>query len=154
LSISIRKAKLRDLDEIYKIELECFTHDAFSRRLFEYFLKSSDFITLMAFLDEQPAGFITVSFDYLQGKPTAHIYTINVKQDCRRIGVGSSLLTFLERTMTEKNIEACYLEVHADNIAAKNLYVKNGYKPIKTLKDYYGFGADGIKYRKKLKISK
>jgi len=154
LSISIRQATLRDLDEIYRIELECFAHDAFSRRLLEYFLRSSDFITLIAFLDERPAGFIAASFDYHQSKPAAHIYTIDVKQDCRRIGVGSSLLIFLEGIMMEKNIKACYLEVRVDNVAARNLYFKHGYKPLETLKDYYGFGVDGIRFRKELKTGK
>jgi ribosomal protein S18 acetylase RimI-like enzyme len=154
LSVNIRKATLSDLEVIHRIELECFAHDAFSKRLLEYFLRSPDFLTLIGFLDGEVAGFITGSIENSEGKTVGHICTLDVKRNWRRMRVGSGLLTFLEYILSEKQVEACYLEVRDDNAAAKNLYVKHGYKPLETLKDYYGFGADGIKYGKDLKTNK
>jgi len=138
---------------MYEIELECFVHDAFSRRLLEYFLRSPDYLNLIAFLDGKPAGFITASVDESRGRPMCRIYTLDVKSDCRRKGIGSSLLAFLEHILAEENVQACYLEVRADNEAARNLYLKNGYKPLERLRDYYGFGRDGIRYKKDLKAT-
>lgn len=149
--VSMRKAALKDLEVMYEIELECFGHDAFSRRLLEYFIRSPDYLNLIAFLDGKPAGFITASVGESRGGPVCHIYTLDVKSDFRRKGIGSSLLASLEHILAEKNVEACYLEVRADNEPAKNLYVKNGYRPQEGLKDYYGFRRDGIRYRKNLK---
>jgi len=151
LSVGMRKAAPEDLEVMYEIELECFAHDAFSRRLLEYFLRSPDYLNLIACLDGKPAGFIVASVEDSRGRPVCHIYTLDVKADWRRRGIGSSLLCFMERIMAEKNVQACYLEVRADNEAARNLYLKNGYRPLERLRNYYGFGHDGIRYKKDLK---
>jgi len=151
LTITIRKATLKDLEAIYPIELECFAQEAFSKQLLEYFLRSKDFLTLIASLNGEAVGFITGSVESFRGKPVGHIYTLDVKRNHRRKGVGSSLLQALECALAERGVEVCILEVRLSNVAAQNLYFKHGYKPSQTLKDYYGFGADGVRLEKSLK---
>ena len=152
MPISVRKATEDDLEVIYKIELECFADDAFTKRQLEYLLMSSSSVTLIAVLNGEAVGFITGSFDRSGNPAVCHVYTLDVKRSYRRRGVGSTLLDLLEHAMAEKGAETCYLEARIDNIAARNLYVKHGYSPVRTLADYYGFGADGLRFKKDLLI--
>jgi ribosomal-protein-alanine N-acetyltransferase len=142
---------LRDLDDIDGIELECFTDESFSKELLKCFLTSPDFVTLIAVLDGEPAGFITGSIFHSKGKLAGHIFTLDVKRKFRRRGVGSTLLDALECVLAEKGVEVCYLEVRLDNVAAKRLYLKRGYKLLEVLEDYYGFGEPAVRLQKRLK---
>ena len=154
MPISVRTATEDDLDVIYKIELECFAENAFTKRQLEYLLRSKSSVTLIAVLKEEPVGFITGSVDHSRDPAVCHVYTLDVKRNYRRMGVGSALLDLLEHAMAEKGASACYLEARTDNIAAQNLYVKHGYRPFRTLRDYYGFGADGLRFKKDLLIDR
>ncbi|MCW4020500.1 MAG: GNAT family N-acetyltransferase [Candidatus Bathyarchaeota archaeon] len=153
MPFSIREATSEDLDDIYKIELECFTDDAFTKRQLEYCLSSPGFVTLICFLDGQPIGFITGLLDFSKGNPAGRIYTVDVKPEHRRKGVGSRLLSAFERVLVDRDVEICYLEVRADNEAAKRLYLKHGYKTLEPLRGYYGLGEDGIRLKKVLRPS-
>ncbi len=152
MPISVRKATEEDLEVIYKIELECFADNAFTKRQLEYLLRSANSVTLVAVLDGEPVGFITGSVDRSRDPAVCHVYTLDVKRSYRRMGVGSTLLDLLEHAMAEKGAGICYLEARTDNIAAQNLYVKHGYRPFRILRDYYGFGADGLRFRKDLSV--
>ena len=150
LPISVRTATEDDLEAIYKIELECFADDAFTKRQLEYLLTSASSVTLIAVLDEEPVGFITGSVDRSRDPTVCHVYTLDVKRNYRRRGIASILLDLLEQAMAGKGAKACYLEARTDNIAAQNLYVKHGYRPFTILRDYYGFGAEGLRLKKDL----
>lgn len=154
MPISVRKATEDDLEVIYKIELECFGDNAFTKRQLEYLLRSPSSVTLVAILDGEPVGFITGSVDRSKDPTVCHVYTLDVKRNHRRRGVGSTLLDLLEHAMGEKGAGTCYLEARTDNIAAQNLYVKHGYRPIRILRDYYGFGADGLRFRKNVSVDR
>jgi len=152
LSVIIRKATVMDLEDIHQIELKCFAREAFSRSHLEYFLRLPNFVNLIAISDGKPAGFIIGSVEHSVGENVGHIYSIDVKHECRRKGIGSSLLSAMESILAEKGVEKCYLEVRFDNVAAINLYLKHGYKTLETIKDYYGFGVNGIRLEKDLCI--
>ena len=149
MPIGVRTATKDDLEVIHKIELECFADGAFTKEQLEYLLRAASSVTLIAFLGGEPVGFITGSVDRSK-KTVGHIYTLDVKRNYRRRGVASRLLDSLERVMAEKGVRTSFLEARIDNTAAQNLYTKHGYRPFKTLKDYYGFGADGLRFKKDL----
>ena len=152
MSFSIRKAALSDLDDIYAIELECFTRDAFTKPQLEYCLRLQTFVTLIALLDGASAGFIAGFVEDSEGTLAGRVCTLDVKCCYRRKKIGSRLLGAFERILANKNVEVCYLEVRVDNTEAKRLYFKHDYMPVETLKSYYGFGEDGIILKKDLKI--
>jgi len=150
LPISIREATISDLEEVYKIELECFADDSFPKRLLETFLTSPECVTLIAVSDGEPLGFIAGSVEKLNEEPAGHISTLNVKRGQRRKGIGRRLLDAFEVALTERGVRTCFLEVRANNIAARNLYLKQGYRPLQKLRNYYGIGADGLRLKKNL----
>jgi len=149
-SLEIRKAKQSDLDEIYKIEIECFAEESFTYPQLKYYLDSPNFITLIASVNGEKAGFIVGSIEDASGERVGHIYTLDVKRKFRRMGVGSALIKALERLFIKKGAVRSCLEVRSDNIAAKNLYLKLGYKPVGIIRDYYGLGLDAIRFEKTL----
>ena len=151
MGFSIRYATVDDLDNLVKIEAECFTDEAFTKNQLEYCLKSSDFITLVALLDEAIIGFIIGSVEFFGGETAGHVYTLDVKQSCRERGFGGKLLDAFESVLAGKGVGTIFLEVRVDNVPARRLYSKHGYKPFRTLKDYYEPKVDGVMLRKTLK---
>ena len=150
LPITIREAELKDLDEIYKIETECFAEEAFTRMQLEYCLRSPIFITLIAEVDNEVAGFIIGAIEYVNGKVAGHIYTIDVKHKFRRMRVGSMLLESLEKEFLRRGARRAVLEVRLDNTAAMALYLKHGYSQVGIVRDYYGSGLDAAIFEKDL----
>ena len=151
LQITIREARLNDLDEIYKIETECFAEEAFTRIQLEYCLRSPLFITLIAEINDEPVGFIMGTIEDINGEINGHVYTIDVKREFRRMNVGSALLKFLEEEFLCRGARRAVLETRFDNIAAMKLYLKHGYSQVGIIKDYYGPGLDAVRFRKDLR---
>ncbi len=147
----MRNATLADLEAIYQIELECFTADAFSKQQFIAFLKAPNFVNFIATLNGKPAGFIIGTAENLRGQTACHIYSLGVRPEYRRRGIGSSLLDALERAFAEKGVKVCFLMVRVGNVAAERLYAKHGYMPFETVRGYYGLGVDGLRLGKELK---
>lgn len=151
-SITIRRAETSDLKEIHQIEVECFSEDAFSQSQMREIIKDPDFIFLVAIMNEHIVGFIIGGLEIFRGKTVGHVYSIDVKPECRNRGIGSLLLESLENLLAEAGVKECYLEVRIDNMAARNLYFKREYRFFELLSNYYGVGKDGIRLIKKLSV--
>ena len=148
MEFEIRKASEKDLDILYEIELECFGGDAFIKPQLAYCLTSPGFLTLVALVEEQPVGFITGFVESLNQELVGHIYTLDVKPDYRRKGVGARLLNAFEYTLTQRGAKTFWLEVSVKNIPGRNLYLKAGYRLHERLKDYYEPGKDAVRLKK------
>jgi ribosomal-protein-alanine N-acetyltransferase len=150
LPITIQHASLKDLENLYKIEKECFTHEAFSKEQIAYFLKAPNAISLLAQVNSDIAGFIMGLIEQYRKTRIGHIYTIDVAPKYRRMGVGLKLLEEIEKAFTEKGAKECFLEVRINNLAARKLYRKHGYTELAKLNNYYARGIHGIQLKKKL----
>ncbi len=73
-----------------------------------------------------------------------HITDIVVKKDYRQNGIGSKLLEKLIQEAKQKNVKSLTLEVNANNIPAKKLYEKYGFKTLGVRKKYYNNTDDAI----------
>lgn len=151
MSINVQHASLEDLEILYKIERECFTHEAFSKEQIAYFLKASNAVSLMARVDDETVGFIIGLIEQYGKTRIGHICTIDVVSRYRRIGVGLKLLEEIEEDFMKKGAEACFLEVRLSNLAARKLYEKHGYIELGKLDNYYARGIRGIQLKKRLK---
>ncbi len=152
MSVTIQQAKAEDLEMLYGIEKECFTTEAFTKEQIAYLLQDPNAVSLVAQINGENAGFI-IGLTYSCNKVRiGHIYTIDVAVKHRRRGIGLRLLKKLEKIFAEKGVETCYLEVRIDNVAARELYRKQGYIETGRLKGYYPMGTHGIRLKKKLEI--
>ena len=141
----VRKVTADDLDVLFRIEAECFGEEAFSKDQLVYCLSATDFVALAASDYGEVVGFVVGSVDRLVEKGVGHVYTLDVKKDYRKRGIGGRLLEALESALVEKGINAFVLEVRVNNVAARRLYIKHGYKPVARLRDYYDVGVDAVR---------
>jgi len=151
LTITIKQATIKDLETLHKIEKECFTKEAFTKKQIENLLQNSNAISLIAQTNGETTGFI-IGLTYPDNKARiGHVITIDIAIKHRRKGIGMRLLNELERKLVRKDVETCYLEVRIDNVAARELYRKQGYKETKKLKRYYPKRINGVQLKKKLR---
>lgn len=75
----------------------------------------------------------------------SRVVNIAVDPDARRQGIGEQLLRALERALPEGDM---LLLVQEENVAARALYEKTGYRSAGIARNYYGKGLDGIWMRK------
>jgi len=151
LQTKVESAKLLDIEELLRIERECFTKEAFTKEQIAILLRNPDAIGLLARVNSEVAGFI-IGLVEKHGKIEAgHVYTIDVAVKHRRRGVGIKLLQEMENAFLKRGVETIYLEVRADNQAARRLYQKQGYAEIEPLNHYYSTGIHGLRLNKQLK---
>ena len=67
----------------------------------------------------------------------AEVLTIAVAPDARRQGLGQALLARFEQTAAQSGAARAFLEVAADNVAARALYARAGYGEIARRTGYY-----------------
>ncbi len=150
MTIAIQRASTTDLETLSRIEQECFTVEAFSKRQIASLLITPASVNLLAKANEEVAGFVIgLLHDYGEVK-LGHIVTIDVVPRYRRRGVGIKLLREVEKEFQKVGVGVCYLEVRVDNTAAKKLYKKLGYRGVEVLEDYYYRGGHGIRLEKTL----
>jgi len=149
MSITIEDASIKQLDELYKIEMECFKREAFSKHHIANLLTDYNCVSLVAKIDSAIVGFIIGMIHIERNALAGHILTIDVSPPYRRRGIAQMLLQKIEEIFKEKGVKSCRLEVREDNIAALRLYQKLGYKRVAKLENYYG-DAHGIYFRKEL----
>lgn len=150
VNVEVEPATTKTIEELLRIERECFTVEAYTREYILHLLKSPNTITFLARIDSDVAGFV---IGMVEGRGTVkigHIVTIDIAVKYRRKGIGLTLLKEIERAFIERNIGVAYLEVRADNRAARELYSKRGYKETKELENYYSSGVNALRLVKDL----
>ncbi|MEM2320502.1 MAG: ribosomal protein S18-alanine N-acetyltransferase [Candidatus Bathyarchaeia archaeon] len=148
--VVVRRAERSDSKALYEIEVECFPEDALPLYYIIYFLESPEFITLVTMQEGRIIGYGTARIENFEGKCMGHIYSIAVKPEYRRRGVGSILLKTIEENLRKRGAKVCYLEARKDNVVAINFYLKHGYRVFEVLGGYYGNGKDGVRFMKTL----
>jgi len=152
--IKVEPADLRSLEELFRIELECFTIEAFSKKQILGLLRNANSVGLLAKINGEVAGFIIGLVENHDAIKAGHVYTIDVAVKHRRMGVGIKLLKEMEKAFLKRGAETSYLEVRVDNQAAIRLYQKQGYSEIESLNDFYSSGVHGLRLKKQLKPKK
>ncbi len=137
MEVKLETATIKLLDALYKIEEQCFSEEAFSKRQINYLLTDYNTIAFVARADGDIAGFIIAQVEVEDGE-FGHIITINVAPKFRRKTVGSQMLGEIEHLLRQRGVGECRLEVREDNHDAIKLYQKLGYQTVGKLERYYG----------------
>jgi ribosomal-protein-alanine acetyltransferase len=137
MSVKIETATIRLLDQLYAIEEQCFSEEAFSRRQIAYLLTDYNSIALVAKSNIDIAGFIIAQVE-VEGSEYGHIVTLNIPHDYRRKHVATRLLQEIQAILRQRGITEIRLEVREDNHAAIKLYQTLGYQTLGKLEKYYG----------------
>ncbi|MEI7961606.1 MAG: GNAT family N-acetyltransferase [archaeon] len=143
--ITYRTATLKDLDYLMELEgKEIKTHETldkfyaltanFQDSVKEYFKKclaSKDSLFFVACVNEKIVGFVFCKLeDYVpifRYKKHLHILDVFVEPQFRRAGIAQRMFAEIKRFAKKKGVDFITLNVDVENIAAKNLYIKNGF---------------------------
>ncbi|MBQ8042439.1 MAG: ribosomal protein S18-alanine N-acetyltransferase [Alphaproteobacteria bacterium] len=125
------------LEDLAKLHQTCFPHKPWGADDFADLQKSgceiiasqNGFIVWRATLDE------------------AEIITIGVHPDARRSGIAAAMLGIMAADLKKRGVKHIFLEVAADNVAARALYEQDGFVQIGVRPKYYD-GIDAIMMRK------
>ena len=96
-------------------------------------VRAPESVVLVARERARTAGFAIMRF----AVEDAHLDLLAVSPAYRRLGVGRGLIAWLEESALVAGISVVYLEVRADNDAARSFYAKLGYRPIQRVPRYY-----------------
>lgn len=131
----LRKFQPEDIDEIVRIEQECFPKIGWSKDRYLNALEDCDGFRICE-IDGKIAGYVLTDICVY----TAHITTLNVASEFRRQGVGKTLLEWVR--FNYLHYKYISLEVAVDNNNAIMLYEKAGYYIVTEVDDYYDEGEN------------
>lgn len=81
---------------------------------------------------------------------TSHLALFAVRPSHRNRGLGSLLISWLEKPARIAGIERVRVEARADNHKAIAFYRRLGFTPLKTVTGYYGGIVDAVQLEKRL----
>jgi len=144
----LREYRPSDLEELWRIDRECFAEGiSYSRRELEFYLRRSRAIALVAETDSKIVGFIVADQDR---RGNGHIVTIDVLSHARRSGLGSELMQAAEQRLSAAGAKRVYLEAAVNNSAALAFYKRHGYSVVGTIPRYYLDSLDALVMEKSL----
>ena len=145
LPLTFEPMRVCDLQEVLKIENECFT-DPWSETYFMLSLKrprSYEYFYI-AQRERTIVGYIVFSLLYEE----AHILNIAVPVAYRRQGIGKYLIASALEMIEAQDGREVFLEVAVSNLPAQYLYRQFGFRICGIRKNYYGRYKDAYVFRK------
>jgi ribosomal protein S18 acetylase RimI-like enzyme len=163
VSFRIRQFEQADFDTLWRIDQACFDPQlAYSRPELAFYMRRPGSFTLVAESErgearsnlgraaEIPAvgllGFVVAE----SRRKSAHIITIDVIKEARRLGIGSALLQAAEERLLGAGAVVVALETPVNNEAAIRFYKRKGYFVEKTVAGYYSNHLDALVMMKEL----
>ena len=120
------------LDDVYIIETECFSHP-WSKQSLEEELNNETSLFLVAKEENEVIGYIGMSIVIDEG----YIFNVAVRESYRNKGVATALLNELVTYGKKTYFSFITLEVRENNLPAISLYSKFGFIKAGERKDYY-----------------
>jgi ribosomal-protein-alanine N-acetyltransferase len=144
---TIRQFEARDFNALYRLDQTCFPPGiSYSKFSLQYFLNLPTADCLVAEDGKIIAGFVLAEAN----PPLAHIITLDVAPKYRRTGLGTKLLTEMEKHFRFKEVHSVLLETAVDNETAIAFWQHHGYRTEAVLKRYYLGRVDAYEMRKRL----
>jgi ribosomal protein S18 acetylase RimI-like enzyme len=150
----IQTAGLRDLNDLRRLEKECFVEDAWPLWDLIGVLTLPGLVRLKASSIEGMVGFAAGEFRPEEANPSltvGWIITLGVSPAYRRKGIANALLAATEQQLLKK---ADYLRlcVRVSNQPAIALYQRTGYTRLASWNKYYPGGEDALVLGKKTNL--
>ncbi|MDR2910648.1 MAG: GNAT family N-acetyltransferase [Bacteroidales bacterium] len=131
----IRRACIKDIENILKVENESFGSDMFSRSQFTYLINKSKGAFYIAVIDSNIAGYMCLLSHSMH--KNIRIYSIAVLSEYRSIGIAGAFISKAKEIAVSENKIGISLEVRKDNLPAIKLYKKNGFHISSVKMQYY-----------------
>ncbi|MDE3135255.1 MAG: GNAT family N-acetyltransferase [Acidobacteriota bacterium] len=147
MKLTLRPYEPGDFEALYRIDRACYEPGiAYSRRMLREYLELPESRCLVALLGQEIAGFvIAVWQDWY-----AHVITIDVGEQARRHGVGSALMSAIEKQMAQAGVRMVELETALNNHPAIAFWQKLGYRAVSVYPRYYQNRTDAYRMVKEI----
>lgn len=133
--MKLRSMKIEDLDKVTAIEASSFSIP-WSKDAFEGAILQDNYCIIVAVSDDDESDILGYCcFYYVMDE--AEIPTVCVRNDMRKMGVGTEMLQGLLKKAEELKLSSVYLEVRVSNEPAKGLYKKLGFEESGIRKNFY-----------------
>ena len=131
-ALQIENMKSYDLPAVASLHAICF-EDSWHTELLGKILSAPGTFGLFTRPRGKVVGFVLCRSSGEEGE----ILSLAVAPGVRRHGLGGALLEAAMAHATERDIEALFLEVAEDNLAARRLYEKFGFATVGRRRQYY-----------------
>ncbi len=148
--VRIRAARDDDVEEMFRLEQECFEVEAFSTHQLQYLINTKTAVSFVAECEGGFAGFVIGLTNRNRFGRYGRVYTLDVDDRFRRRGIASALLAALTERLRQAGCSKCFLEVKLDNDRAIPLYEKMGFERSRIVPNYYSSGVHALKMKKSL----
>jgi [ribosomal protein S18]-alanine N-acetyltransferase len=141
VKFTLRDYEPADFNVLYEIDRACYPADiAYSKRELRTFLGIPGAECVVAQTANSIGGFCISAHQ----KALGYIVTIDVLEQFRRSGMGSALLSEVERRLASDGVREVRLETATDNESAIAFWQKHGYRSLGIRKEYYPGGRDAF----------
>ncbi|MEQ7922001.1 GNAT family N-acetyltransferase/peptidase C39 family protein [Xanthomonas sp. WHRI 1810A] len=144
-----RPALLNDVDELLRLENQCFETDRLNTRNFQWMVSRANASLIVAEAQGRLLGYALVLFH--RGTSLGRLYSLAIADAARGKGLGKQLLAQAEQRAIERDCAWLRLEVRPDNAAAIALYQHQGYRLFEQVDDYYEDHAPALRYEKRIR---
>ncbi len=134
--VIIRCATIEDIGDICNLEKQ-YPVDMYSIDTIRATFDNDYYENLVITIDGMVVGYISITIIYEE----CNLVKIIIDEKHRKRGYATLLIKKIMSDALCNNASKVYLEVRSDNIPAKNLYEKIGFKKTNTREKYY---ADGM----------
>jgi ribosomal protein S18 acetylase RimI-like enzyme len=146
--LSVRRSRQADLDALWELENQVFDTNRMSRRSLERLLVSPSAAVLVAEVRGRFAGTAIVLFR--ANSAVARLYSLAVAPRFTGRGIGSALITAVEKAARSRKCRFVRLEVHEKNHGAIVCYRKAGYEQFDRRHEYYEDKGHALRFEKPL----
>ena len=141
MKFTLRDYKPDDFDTLYEIDRACYEPGiAYSKRDLRAYLQFPGAACVLAETSREIVGFCISAHQRTHG----YIVTIDVLGQYRKSGIGSALLSAVERRLAANGVRELGLETATDNESAIAFWNKHGYRTLGVEKGYYPGGRDAF----------
>lgn len=144
----IEPATLADLEQLVVLEQRLFETDKFSRKNLRYLIQRATVIVVRSEKERHITGYAILLGRKNSRK--ARIYSLGVAESASRTGIGTKLVSTLEKIAAVRNCTSLTLEVSDTNKDALLFYNNCGFKQYGFRYNYYKDGGHALLMRKNL----
>lgn len=88
------------------------------------------FGNLIGTIELSPNDFANTQMEFEGSNRKLYVADLAIREDCRRRGIATQLLLEIENFARTNLYDEIYLHVEVNNVIARNLYLKLGYKEV------------------------
>ena len=153
--VRVRAFQPEDFEAAYRLDQACYPPGiAYSRYALREFLGAPGARAWVAEEQKEPApmqsglvGFVIVR---RVGRDRGHVITLDVREDRRRRGIGTTLLKTAEEWLAQQGVKRVRLETAVENQATVAFWQQAGYQVLRMLPRYYLDRDDAYEMEKSL----